>query len=269
MRTRFIATLPFLAALLLPGCVGRYLSNPLGDTRHPSLILAGPTAGINRNFHTGGFRTIEEPSCPIFESGTGWGPSGGMSAEFYTDHSASWSIIPRFMFESRPGQFRQELPDVAVLAQGQAEPVNQSVTVSSNVMYQLVTAELFYKREIFDIGSLRLGVAGGPSASYVIGGANRQVQDLIDPPNARFSNPSGLPAENSGRRLILYDNDIPGRHDFRFSLKAGMQVEVPLFHNKWIMTPGIYYDYGITDVTSLENWQLNSLLFVVDLRYGL
>jgi hypothetical protein len=48
-----------------------------------------------------------------------------------------------------------------------------------------------------------------------------------------------------------------------------MQVEVPLFHNKWIMTPGIYYDYGFTDVTSLENWQLNSLLFVVDLRYGL
>src|SRR5207302_9604660 len=57
-------------------------SNPLNPTQKRSQVLIGPVFGINRNFHSGGFRTIHEPNCPIFEQGGGWGFDAGLSAEF-------------------------------------------------------------------------------------------------------------------------------------------------------------------------------------------
>jgi len=94
------------------------------------------------------------------------------------------------------------------------------------------------------------------------------VQDLVAPDNARFINPSDLPSENGGRRLLLYDGTIPELNPFRLSLMAGLQAEVPLFGNQWYMTPGVYYDYGLTDVTKAENWQLNSIVFMLDFRHS-
>jgi hypothetical protein len=112
-----------------------------------------------------------------------------------------------------------------------------------------------------------VSVAAGPVASFVMGGKITQVQDRNSRDNARFINPDGLPTDYGGRRLIFSDNaDIPGRNSIRFSLKAGLQAEVGLFHNAWIMYPGIYYDYGLSHVTNLENWNLNTLLFQIDFR---
>jgi hypothetical protein len=89
----------------------------------------------------------------------------------------------------------------------------------------------------------------------------------VEPINARFINDLRLPTENNGRRLIFADNkDIPDRSGFRFSLKGGLQAEIGLFNNQIIMYPGIFYDYGLTHVTSAENWNLNSFLFQVDFR---
>jgi hypothetical protein len=52
-------------------------------------------------------------------------------------------------------------------------------------------------------------------------------------------------------------------------LKGGLQAEVGIFGDEWYMTPGVYYDYGLNDVTRAENWQLNTLMFTVDFRRGL
>jgi hypothetical protein len=243
------------------------LDNPLNPTQPRAKLLIGPRGGINRNYHTGGFRTIEGVNCPKFESGTGWGYFGGLTAEFVA--GKSWSIIPALTYESRPGHFRQELPEAAVLLEGGGGiPVNQSISTTSDITYQLLGAEVMYKQEFVTLGkSFRVSVAGGPVASLVMGGKITQVQDLNEPENARFTNPDGLPTDYGGRRLIFSDNaDIPGRNSIRFSLKAGLQAEVGLFHNAWIMYPGIYYDFGLSHVTSLENWNLNTVLFQIDFR---
>lgn len=240
-------------------------SNPLDPTVPRSQVLVGPTVGITRNYHTGGFRTIDDPNCPIFEQGSGWGFLVGMTAEFQP--SPNWSIIPRICYDTRPGQFTQNLPDAQVLLPNATQPVNQTVETSSDITYSLLTAEVLYKYEIAKITKgLRLSVQAGPVFGYVLGGKNRQVQDLIEPQNARFVNPDRLPEENNGRRLILFDGDIPERESIRFSLKAGAAVEVGLFGNAWIMCPGVFYDYGLTQVTKAENWNLNSILFQVDFR---
>jgi hypothetical protein len=240
-------------------------SNPLDFNVPKSQVLVGPVAGVNRNFHSGGFRVIDEPNCPIFEQGGGWGFLGGISAEFQL--GKSWSIIPRIYYEARPGKFQQTLPDVLVLIPGETQPVNQTVSTTSDITYNLVTASVMYKQEFAQIGKgLRFAAAIGPTASYVISGKIHQVQDLEKPENARFVNPTGKPTANNGREIIFADGDIPGLSSTRLSVMAGLQAEFGLFNNAWIMTPGAYYDYGLTDVTKNENWNLSSIVFMVDFR---
>jgi len=251
---------------------GDELDNPLNPTQALSAILIGPRLGINRNYHSGGFRIINDPLCPIFESGSGWGYFVGITAE-YIPAKATWSIIPAITYESRPGSFKQSLEDVQVILPAPNQPdttvgVSQSVSTTSDITYQMVAAEVMYKQEFASIGkSLRLSVAAGPSVGYILDGKITQVQDLEQPLNARFINEAGLPTDNGGRRLIYADNeDIPGRKSLRFSLKGGLQAEVGLFNNALIMYPGVFYDFGLTNVTDNENWGLNSLLFQVDFR---
>ncbi len=268
MKFLFSATFVLLMAVLVtaPDMAVAQGSNPLDPTVSRKQVLVGPVVGINRNFHTGGFRTIDDPGCPLFEDGTGWGYIVGLTAEFLPSVNGTWGIIPRVMFEQRPGQFSQELPDAQVLLPGATEPVNQTVSTSSDITYTLLTAQVMYKQEFANIGGVRLGAAAGPSFNYVLGGHNRQVQDLDEPQNARFINPTGLPTEENGRRLIFFDNDIPARNSTRFSIMGGIQGEIGLFNNAWIMTPGVYYDYGLTDVTNAENWGLSTIMFMVDFR---
>src|SRR5688572_357454 len=88
-------------------------SNPIEPDWPKASVLIGPVIGLNRNFHTGGFRTVTaDESCPVFEQGSGWGFLGGLTAELLLGES--WSLIPRLMYESRPGSFHSELPDALV-----------------------------------------------------------------------------------------------------------------------------------------------------------
>jgi hypothetical protein len=267
MRTPTLALVSCIAlAEALTGCLAPRLANPLDPPAYQSQVLVGPVVGGNRNYHTGGFRTIDEPGCPTFDQGSGWGYLAGISAEYLPNLRSTWSVIPRVTYEERPGTFVQHLPDVKVAPVGTGEPIDQSVDVASAVMYRMVAAELMYKREFAQLLNVRFAVEAGPVGAVVLSGRNIQTENLVDPENARFINPRGLPTEADGRKLVLYNGDIPGRSGFRLSLKAGIQAEIPLFRNGWYMTPGIYYDYGVTDVTSSENWKLNSMLFSVDLR---
>ncbi|MBS1912476.1 MAG: hypothetical protein JST22_10860 [Bacteroidetes bacterium] len=241
-------------------------SDPIHPIQAKPRMLIGPRLGINRDYHSGGFHTIEGLDCSTFTSGSGWGYLFGLTAEFSGDRS--WSIVPAVTYESRPGNFRQSLPDVMVLLNEVA--VNQSAVDESDISYQIFSAEALFKQEVWaPAEAFRMSVAAGPVASYVVGARSSQYEDLIQPENARLINPD--PARfgvgNNGRRLIYAaDVDIPGRHAWRLSLKAGMQFEVGLFHNQIMMYPGVFYDYGLTDVTGSENWRLNSILFQVDFR---
>ena len=257
-------------ALLLPACASIAPSDgstPITPQSPRAAVLVGPVLGLNRNFHSGGFRTISsDATCPYFEEGTGWGMLGGVTAEMMlTEHSA---LIPRLTYESRPGSFTSALPDALVQMPGQDGPVNQSITARSDVTYGLLGVELLYKHEIGTLGAMRLALSGGPAVAYVVGGTNRQVEELIEPANARFLGRDGYVIEDGGRRLVFYDGEIVARRSVRYSLKAGMQAEVGLFGDSWYMTPGLYYDFGLSDVTRVENWQLSSLVFMVDFRRG-
>jgi hypothetical protein len=258
------------AIVLVPPCVAEPIqqSTPIEAAPQRAPVLVGPVVGMNRNFHSGGFRTItSDEACPIFSNGSGWGFLAGVTAEIAL--SPVSAVIPRLTYESRPGSFESRLPDALVLPRGATDVIKQSVTASSSVSYTLFGIEGLYKHEVGTLGAMRIALAAGPALGVVIADNNRQVQDLVEPTNAVFTNPQGYPVEEGGRRIVFYDAPIPARTDLRFSLKAGVQAEVLLFGGTWYMTPGLYYDYGLSDVTRADNWQLNSLMFMVDFRRGL
>lgn len=260
------------ALMLLPATEVRAQdngSNPLDFVMPRAMVLIGPTVGINRNFHTGGFRLIEaDASCPVFESGSGWGFVAGLSAELL--FGETWSLIPRLTYESRPGSFTQDLPDALVQDPKTLELVNQHVSTNSEIQYSLINVEVLYKQEVAMLGKSRISLAGGPAFAIPLSSSrNRQVLDLITPENARLTNPEGRQTENNGRRIVFYDDVIPNQNSTRLSLKAGALAEFGLFGNAWIMTPGLYYDFGLTDVSKGSNWTLSTLMFLIDFRRAL
>ncbi len=256
-----------LSAIVCIGC-SAIRSNPLNPPVPRSKALFGPVVGLNRNFHTGGFRSITDPTCPHFEDGKGMGYLVGMTAEILPSVYSPWSIIPRVIYEQRPGKFNQRLEKAYVLMPGANDPVEQIVEASSDIAYTMFGAEIFYKYEVLNTGGARIAVAGGPTAAYVLAGANSQALNLVRPENARFTNPEDYPTEREGRTLRLYEGSIPSMRNYRFSLKGGVQAEIPVFGRQWYMTPGLYYDYGLTDITTSENWQLNSFVFMIDFRHA-
>jgi hypothetical protein len=246
------------------------LPNPIWYPPVRAKLLAGPRMSITRNFHSGGFRAGDGTACIVLTDGSGWGYAGGLTAEYIAGRN--WSIIPAISYESRPGSFRQRMPDLPVLLEGTTLPVNQSIEAISDIDYRIISAEVLYKYELVQPArSVRLSVAAGPAADLVTVGRKTQVQDLINPDNARFIEGSGIyPNERYGRRQVFAKNDAIGNlNRTRFSLKGGVQAEVGLFNDAIIMYPGIFCDYGLTRVSTGENWNLTSLLFQLDFRRAL
>lgn len=243
-------------------------ANPLGDDIATTKILLGPTAAISNNWHTGGFRILDGATCPKFEWGSGWGHMLGLTAEL--QRSSGWGVIARVTFETRPAHFDEVLPDAKVLPPDQLEPVIQKVTATSDVVYKFINFEAMYSHELFPIGKrARFSVAAGPAVGYVVDARISQYQDLEAPLNAVFLNPDGLEARKNGRQLVYKENEpIPEYRKMRFSLKGGLYAEIGLFHDDWILAPGVYYDYGLSHVTRNENWNLNTLLFQIDIRHA-
>ena len=156
-----------------------------------------------------------------------------------------------------------------MLLEGTTTPVEQGIEALSDIDYRIMSAEVLYKYEIMQPArSIRLSVAAGPTADLLLVGRKTQVQDLVDPDNARFIETSGLhPNEHNGRRQVFAKNDeIKGLSRTRFSLKGGVQGEIGLFNDKVIFYPGVFFDYGLTRVSTAENWSLNSILFQLDFR---
>ncbi|HVZ38267.1 MAG TPA: outer membrane beta-barrel protein [Candidatus Kapabacteria bacterium] len=271
VRITAVILLLVLGAARLAAQQGAALSNPLGDDRFKTRVLIGPVGGIDINSHSGGFRVLPGVDCPYFTDGSGWGYLFGLTAEIQT--ARTWSIIPRITYESRPGHFQQRLADAQVYVPDSVNPqvVTEGVSATSDITFKFINMEVMYSQQLIEVSPrFRISAAAGPCMGYVLSGKITQVQDLEEPLNAQFVNPDGLPTENNNRRLIYArDQKISGLAPFRFSLKGGLAVELGLFHNDWILYPGVYFDYGLNQVTRNENWNLNTLIFQLELRHAL
>lgn len=208
--------------------------------------LVGVTLLAGWNHHTGTSDPGNGSLCGPVDNGSGWGVGAGLSLEWLPAGNNRWNLTSRLTYEERPGgSFREVLSEPLV----PSDPhIPSGGVVWGEIRYSLVNAEVLAKRELVKFGSVRIALQAGPAVQYVAAGSVRQ----------------GYETDSSAG--ICYAGEIIGMNSFRCSLKGGVQGEIGVGNNRWVVAPGIYGDYALTNVASLENRQINSLIFQIDFR---
>jgi len=284
MKLRFL--LAFLVVLIaLPG-IGLYAQadpeNPLMPTYERPPVYIGPVIGYNRAMHTVDLASFDDAICPRFEDGQANGFFVGMSFEQHLGKdikSSTSSFIFRVLYNTMPASLEvseNPIPSLITIVNAQGEPIGEDIVNSStlhtqDITYSLITAEVMYK--INPIPGLPLGFTVGPTFDFAMTKTQDQRYNLVLPLEAQFrvnqaeADAKGYRYIKDDRTIVVKEGDIPNSNGFRFGIKAGMQIE--LLAGKWTVVPGIFYNLGVTNLSSAENWRVNVLQMGVDLRYAL
>ncbi|GBD06521.1 hypothetical protein HRbin21_00314 [bacterium HR21] len=256
--------------------------SPLAPEVVPPRIFIGPAAGYNRSFHTANIASFAtQTECPVFERGSANGFFLGVTAEYILGdpRTSRSSVIMRIMFNNLPTSFEvagDNYPSrltATIDGRDTQVVINTSTRHVAEVSYYTLDAELLYR---LDIGELPVGVVVGPTFGFPIRGTFQQRYELTSPDYvdiggrryipvfARDTTDPTLRYTNNDRTIIVKDGDIEARTGFRLGIKAGLQYELTV--GRWRVLPGIFYTFGVTKVTSRENWRVNALQMGVDFR---
>lgn len=247
-------------------------ANPLEPGKAPPRIYVGPIGGFNQNYHTGGFASfVQDVNCPTFGTGDATGYYAGISAEYLLGDvkDARTSIIARLAYDVRPAQFSEigdAQPSRLIISETEEEIINSTTEHVAEIKFAMINLDILFK---YMIGNTRLGVTAGPSIGYALTGTINQQFNLVEPNNVQFIRDPASPYQyaNFDRSIIVRDGDIPDFNALRFGIKAGLQYEINV--KKMIVVPAVWYDFGLTKLTSTENWRVNAFQAGVDVRFAL
>ncbi|MCS6965528.1 MAG: hypothetical protein NZ473_01995 [Candidatus Kapabacteria bacterium] len=256
--------------------------SPLAPEIVPPRIFIGPATGYNRSFHTANIASFAtQTECPVFERGSANGFFLGVTAEYILGDpkTSRSSVIMRITFDNLPTNFELAGDNYPSRLTATIDGRDTQVVVSTStqhvaeVSYYTLNAELLYR---LDIGGLPVGIVVGPTFGFPIKGTFQQRYELTSPDFVEIAGRRYIPVfardtadptlryTNNDRTIIVRDGDIEERSGFRLGVKAGLQYE--LTFGRWRLIPGIYYNFGVTKVTSRENWRVNALQMGVDFR---
>ncbi|MDX9789853.1 MAG: hypothetical protein WC313_07550 [Candidatus Kapaibacterium sp.] len=278
MKLRFLPAL-FVVFLALPVYSGfAQVDTPLLPTYTAPPIYIGPVFGYNRSMHFVDLASFDEAICPRFEDG---GANGFFIGLSYEEHlgkdvaSSTSSFIFRVLYNTLPASLEvseNPIPSLVTAVDGSGNPIDERIIESStlhtqDITYSLITAEVMYK--INPLPGIPLGFTVGPTFDFALTKNQDQRYKLVQPLEAQFQRDPNVDYQyvDNDRTIIIKEGEIPNSSAFRFGIKAGMQFEI--LANKWVIVPGIFYNFGVTNLSSAENWRVDALQMGVDLRYAL
>lgn len=251
--------------------------SPIFYEAPPPRLYVGPIGGLNYNIHSGGFasftRLQDNVACPQFESGSATGFYGGLSAEYLLGDpkESRFSIIARLAYDSRPAQFLEtgdKYPTKAFDQNGNELIVESSTEHKAQIKYDLLNLDLLFK---VMIGSTPLAVTAGPSIGYALTTSNEETYSILEPLNAQFIRNDQTPADRyrDNDRTIVFRPDaaLDEKSAIRFGLKLGIQYEISF--QKLFIVPTVFYDFGLTNVTTTDSWKVNAFQIGADVRFAL
>lgn len=256
--------------------------NPLMPTYERPPIYLGPVIGYNRSMHTVDLASFNDAICPRFTDGQANGFFVGMSYEQHLGKdikSSTSSFIFRVLYNTMPASLEvseNPIPSLITIVDANGNPVGEDIIRSSTlhtqeITYSLITAEVMYK--INPIPGIPLGFTVGPTFDFAMTKNQDQRYNLVQPLEAQFrrneeeAERQGYRYINNDRTIVVKEGEIPESSGFRFGIKAGMQFEI--LAGKWTVVPGLFYNFGVTNLSTAENWRVNALQMGVDLRFAL
>lgn len=275
------------------------LEDPLTPFQKRDPIYIGPIFGYNRAMHSVTLKTFASTgqqniaTCPSFENGKDNGFYAGLSYEHHLGKDAASSkssIIARVMYSTMPSYLESDgdnyLQNVDIIDKDGKTIIGHDVLSSTtfhtmNVKYDMITAEVAYKINPFD--GMNLGFTVGPTFDFTMKKTYDQKMELLRPLEARFQRPEdwkdndaasqakyGIQRyENGDRTIIVHEGDLPNASSFRFGIRLGVQYEIANMISKTVIVPAAYYNFGITNLSSKEDWRVNALQIGVDVRFAL
>jgi len=230
--------------------------------------------------HSGGFRSFKgDPACPVFEaaSATGFFIGGSLEYLLGKPSEATSSVLLRLAYDARPVSFavREEgTSTLPVIDTTRVEIVDVTTEHRAEINYTLLSLDALYK--IMISRDIPVGVAVGPTANFVLVGTAKQTYEIVSPNNAQFDTTRKTDAvvryEDNAQVMVFVDGDIPNGSSFRFGIKAGLFFELSLrklLFAPALVVPSIWFDAGLTKVTTVENWRVNVFQAGVDIRWAL
>ncbi|MBM2815504.1 MAG: hypothetical protein HW421_2266 [Ignavibacteria bacterium] len=250
--------------------------DPLNPRAKPTPVYIGPVVGYNRTFHTynDALPTFSNDIlCPKFPNSTANGFYAGGSFEYLLGDLArsNSSIIARVLYNTMPMNTTQlELSALPSLVEDPTDPLKYSKVDSRTrhdfeVNYQMVTAEVIYKLNLFETN---LGVTIGPTFDIPIVKKSYQTYKLIEPDNVQFIEKPDVKYSADKRTIIVQDATITNSSGFRFGVKAGIQYEF-ITSKRMYIVPNINYNFAVTKVTNDLDWRINALQIGVDVRFAI
>jgi hypothetical protein len=265
------------------------------DPRKPqakkSPLLIGPVAGYNKSMHSGGFSSIAaDANCPTFETGTENGYYFGFSLEYLLGDpkNANSSIIARAVYDYQPAAFQLDGDNYPSRPLGSQNVVNSQILHTSVFKYSLLNFEVMYR---FNLPGTMLGVTIGPQFGIPMGGTQEQRYELqfdannpvqfvreTDPgtlvlkqdPNDPIVGLNGYRPEyvdDTKTSIRLYEGDIIDPNPMRLALKAGIQYEI--LAGNLLLVPAVYYNFGLTKISTSNNSSVSAIQIGADLRFSL
>jgi hypothetical protein len=250
------------------------LDDPLAPAPEASAFFVGPVFGFNNSLHTVDLASFsEDPLCPFFTDGSASGFYAGLSAEFFIGGvvNSQHSIIGRVLYSTLPVSLTKE-GDVypSLVGEGDQQQIIESSTSHDvDVEYNVLSAEVMYNYKV--IPRFGLGITGGFTFDIPMTKTIYQTYNLIQPLNFKFKrvdNYEDFQYINNDRTIVVKDGDIEEASGFRLGLKFGLQYDIR-FAGGFYVVPAAYYNFGITDLTSAEDWRVDAIQIGVDIRFGI
>lgn len=274
MKLRLLSIV-LLLALLSSGYVfaqGKG-DSPIEQEGKIIIVPIGPTFGYNKSLHSVTLKTFAQDNlCPSFENGNDNGFFAGLTYEylFGAAESSSSSLIFKLMYSSLPASFEtagNELPS-RVIVNGKEEIITSTTKNTNKVVYDLMSFNVFYKFNFIE--GKGLGLIAGPTIDFAMTKTQDQRMDLIKPLEAQFIRSDDYLAKgykylNNDRSIVIKDGEIPNSNAFRLGIAVGAQYEYSI-KNMYVV-PFVLYNYGVTKLSSDEDWNVSSLSIGVDVRF--
>lgn len=253
------------------------LDDPLAPTKSVIPFYFGPVIGYNRVLHSADISTFNEEAvaCPVFQNGSANGFFAGISFEYLLGgaKNSTSSIIARLLYNSMPANFEVEgdrYPSNAVRPNNTDTLIYSSVSHKNEVIYDMITFEAQYKLNLFDS---EFGIVVGPTFDFALTKDQNQTVQLVEPDYAKFIEVTpeeqakqGIKYSADGRTLIAKEGEIPNSNALRIGLKFGVQYEIILNSGMYIV-PGFNYNYGVTNLSSDDDWRVSAIQIGVDIRF--
>ena len=264
MRSAFLLLFAFLFVQFAAAQNEDIPDNPLFPKPRPKRFFVGPIFGYNKEFHSGGFRTLggqglSDVECGDFQDGGGNGIILGLTAEYWFKPGGPTALQMRAYYEEKPGFFTSTSTPLPLV-----DTVTNIIhyfqrTHEVTATYSLMNIEVTYK---YNFPGSRFGVAAGPKFGFPMKSSYKQVQKVD--PGFFFPDPNDTTARPSEQVLVNSPDEIPGVSGFRFGLLAHIQYEILM--GPFLVTPRIFYDLGVTKVSG--DWSVSSLAGTVEIKYG-